>query len=120
MTEEVGVESEAIEVPAVDGPERIGDVPAESGDVVFMMAACEDATARPDLADFVSVEPRELSASNVSFYCNDAPAHGSIVLLMGRLQEDPIYVAASVTSCKEGFWERKRRYLVGCELTGRL
>jgi len=119
MTEELGVESEAVESPCVDA-ENVGGVRAESRDIVFMMAACQDPTQRPDLADFVQVEPRNLSATSISFYCDDAPVTDSLVVLMGKLDADPIYVSAVVTSCNEGFWDRKRRYLVGCELTGRL
>ena len=119
MTEELGVESEAVESPPVE-PENLGEVHSEGGDIVFMMAVCENPDQRPDLADFVKVEPRNLSATCISFYCNDAPKQDSIVLLMGKISEDPIYVSAAVTSCNEGFWERKRRYLVGCELTSRL
>lgn len=119
MTEDSGAESSAVETPDVE-PENLGEIQAGCGDIVFMMAASVDSIQRPDLADFVQVEPRNVSASKFSFFSSHAPTRDSIVLLMGNLQEDPIYIAASVTSCNEGFWQRKRRYLVGCELTGRL
>ena len=119
MTEELGVESEAVANPKVDS-DNLGEVPSEYGNIVFMMAATKDANQRPELADFAQVKPRNLSATSVTFYCDSAPASDSIVLLMGKLDEDPIYASANVTSCSEGFWERKRRYLVGCELTSRL
>ena len=91
-----------------------------SKDVVFMMANVADLGERPELPEFVVVEPRDLSATSISFFCDEAPSSASIVLLMGKLSDNPIYVSATVTTCNEGFWERKRRYLVGCELTGRL
>lgn len=117
MTEQLGVESESVES---SGSERLDEVSAKGAATVFMMATSNDPTQRPELSEFVPVEPRNLSSASISFYCSDAPTVDSIVLLMGKLNEDPIYVTAHVTSCSEGFWERKRRYLVGCELTGRL
>lgn len=115
MAEELGAESKS-SVAA----EEVGEASAQAGDVVFMMAPCVDPPQRPEMSEFVQVEPRNLSATSISFYCNHAPRGDLIVLLMGNLEADPICVSAMVTSCNEGFWERKRRYLVGCELTGRL
>jgi len=119
MTDELQVDSKSVADSQGD-VETVGESQEKSGDIVFMMAASEDPTTRPELSEFVKVEPRNLSATSISFYCNDAPTGDSIVLLMGDLDENPICVSAAVTSCNEGFWERKRRYLVGCELTGRL
>jgi len=119
MTEELGVESEAVAISRVDA-EQLGEIHAQCGDIVFMMAASRTPASRPDLGDFARVEPRNLSASSISFYSDTAPPGDRIVLLMGNPAEGPIYVSADVTSCNEGFWERRRRYLIGCELTGRL
>lgn len=125
MTEKLGAESEAVERPRVDAEDARDfqpdcDLQPENGGIVFMMAAYRDPAQRPDLAEFVQIEPRNLSATSISFYSLEAPPTDSLVVLMGKLEEDPIYVSAVVTSCDEGIWERKRRYLVGCELTGRL
>ena len=85
-----------------------------------MMAAYDDSSGRPDLAEFVPIAPRNLSSNSMTFYCIEPPASNSIIVLMGKLEFDPIYVSAEVTSCTEGFWERKRRYLVGCDLKCRV
>ena len=114
MTEELEEASNA--VPS----DILGKICAEYKDVVFMMASYDKPMARPDLAEFVSIAPRNLSTNSMTFYCIEPPTSDSIVLLMGKLELDPIYVSAVVTSCTEGFWERKRRYLIGCDLTCRI
>ena len=105
---------------ATEQSDILGRICADQKDVVFMMAASNHPTKRPDLNEFVQIAPRNLSAKTISFYCISAPPSESIVLLLGKLEGDPIYVSAVVTSCTEGFWERKRRYLVGCDLTRRI
>ncbi len=114
--------SEEFEVapPPTVGSNILGKICAAYKDIVFMMAAYDDRSGRPDLAEFASIAPRNLSSNSMTFYCIDAPVSNTIVLLMGKLEFDPIYVSAEVTSCIEGFWERKRRYLVGCDLIRRI
>jgi len=121
MTEEfeVDVASKSAATSAVES-DILGKICAEYKDVVFMMASYDDSIGRPDLADFVSIAPRSLSTNSMTFYCISPPSCDSIVLLMGKLELDPIYVSAVVTSCTEGFWERKRRYLIGCDLESRI
>ncbi len=119
MTEEFGTTSMKAGRRSEES-DILGRICADHKDIVFMMASYDAPNGRPDLADFVSIAPRNLSSNSMTFYCIDAPVSNSIVLLMGKLDVDPIYISAEVTSCIEGFWQRKRRYLVGCDLTQRI
>jgi hypothetical protein len=119
MTNQFDAMSGQLSSPAEES-NILGKLCAAHKDIVFMMASYDVHLGRPDLAEFVSIAPRSLSTNSMTFYCIDPPTSESIVLLMGKLDLDPIYVSATVASCTEGFWERKRRYLVGCDLVQRI
>ena len=74
----------------------------------------------PPPDQFRPVETCDLSPMGISFFDNQAPTSDSIVIQLGVANINPIYVTARVAHCNEGFWDRKRQFVVGCELTGRL
>ena len=86
----------------------------------IVMVAEFDGQNLPLPDQFRAVETRDLSPMGISFLDSRSPTSDLIVLRLGGSKLDPIYVTARVAHCNEGFWERKRQFMVGCELTGRL
>ena len=79
-----------------------------------------DGWAIPAPSAYVSVEARDLSPLGISFLSPERPASENVVLMLQSPSQAAIYVTARVVHCDEGFWNRKRQFMIGCEFTGRL
>ena len=84
------------------------------------MVAEYDGQRMPPLAAFTQVVGRDLSPTGMSFLAPEQLESKDIVILLGAPDKDPIFVTARIAHATEGFWDRKRQFLIGCDFTGRL
>ena len=86
---------------------------------ITMQIAPYDGTTLPDADDFQPVVTRDLSPTGISFYTPAEPTADQIVLMVGDHRQ-PSYVTARVVRSQQGYYQRKRQYLIGCAFTGRI
>jgi len=68
---------------------------------------------------FFPIECRDLSRSGISFFLDDVPPCEHVVLMISKGAET-ILLEARVAHSEMGYWNRRRGYLVGCELVKRI
>jgi len=73
----------------------------------------------PSGGDFQLVQARDISPSGVAFYLPENPDSDFYIVLLGTA-EKPILVKAQVARFQNGYFERKRQFLVGCQMVGKL
>ena len=73
----------------------------------------------PSGGDFQVVTTRDISPSGVAFYLSEKPKSDHYILLVGT-KDKPILVKAKVARFQEGYFERKRQYMVGVMMLGKL
>lgn len=74
----------------------------------------------PAFEEFVHVETRDLSPAGMSFFFHRPIDSPYLILMMGELAKRPIVILARIRHSSEGFWERRRQFLVGCDFVKRL
>ena len=86
---------------------------------ITMQIAPYDGTIVPDADEFQPVVTRDLSPTGISFYTSAEPTTDQIVLMIGDHRQ-PSYITARIVRSQQGYYQRKRQYLVGCAFTGRI
>jgi len=78
-----------------------------------------DCDGLPPTAAFTPVLCHDLSKSGLSFFWPSKPRFKSIVLALSN-GEQTMHFMAGIRHFREGYWNRKRQYLVGCEIQCRV
>lgn len=86
---------------------------------IDLRVAAYDGVQRPERLDYMAMESRDVSRSGLSYYSPKAPDTPLLVLMIGDYR-DPFFVTAKVVRCEEGFWNRRRQFVVGCRLIGQI
>lgn len=86
---------------------------------VDLRVASYDGVLPPERMDFLAMEPRDISASGISFFTPKPPETTTVVLMLGDYR-DAYYITAEVCWYKEGYYNRRRQYVVGCRMSGQL
>ena len=68
---------------------------------------------------FEEVITRDLSATGISFFQTGEPTSEQVVLRLGS-DTNPQHLIAKVVRFQEGYFLRKRQFLVGCQFVGRI
>jgi hypothetical protein len=86
---------------------------------IDLRVASFDGVHLPERMDYVAMESRDIAKSGLSFFSPTAPESEKVVLMLGDHQ-DAYFVTASVVRREEGFFNRRRQYIVGCRFTGQV
>jgi hypothetical protein len=86
---------------------------------ITIQAAPFDLVHVPTPRQFHPVVTRDLSTTGISFYATIKPATDHIVLMLGD-RSNPTYLTAQIVRFQQGYYQRKRQFLVGCAFTGRI
>ena len=86
----------------------------------FLLSVAEyDGLHLPYRTDFEERLSRDISRRGMSFFAPLPPASDHVVLMMGS-NPNTYYITARIVRYQEGFWQRKRQFVVGCQFTGQV
>jgi hypothetical protein len=78
-----------------------------------------DGVMQPERMDYLAMQSRDISSTGISYFSPKPPDADTLVLMVGAYA-DAYYVTAQVVRCQEGFWNRRRQYIVGCVFDGQI
>ena len=85
----------------------------------FVGAAAYSHGSVPDRKAFANVRATDISSTGIALILPEIPSSNSIIVML-RIGEADIFMHARVVHQREGYWDRKRQFLVGCEFLHRL
>lgn len=69
---------------------------------------------------FQQIEARDLSQGGLSFYCNQAPEDRWLIIRINDETGAERLLTASIVRCEKDYDDPQKRFIIGCEFTGRL
>lgn len=82
-----------------------------------ILVAPYDGVELPSKFEYHRVKGRDISKVGISFFYPEDPTE-LLVMLLGN-PSGPIRIVARVVHKREGFWERMRQFIVGCQFVDR-
>src|SRR5262245_26363865 len=85
----------------------------------LLAVAAYNGKEMPSRGEYSSVTGRDISPGGVSFYINELPDSGHLVLRFGEAENEVLLIGRIMHS-RQGFWTSERQYVVGCQFETRV
>ena len=86
---------------------------------IDLRVAAYDGVLPPERMDYLAMESRDVSGAGLSFFAPKPPETDDIVLMIGDYRE-AYFVTARVAWYREGYYNRRRQFVVGCRISGQI
>ena len=77
-------------------------------------------TSIPSKESFETIEARDLSQGGLAFYATTAPPDRWLIIRLADESGIDRFLTAKIVRCEKDYDDDEKRFIVGCEFTGRL